>query len=125
MVIQLARLVIALLNQLKASTKVPEGGSGNTLTDAASLVVEQVGVVVVMALLGWWLSSVLHSVWYFIGLLTFGAFGSGARLYYKSRAELDDAVEKWHHSRNSSLGNGESKGFGNLLEGSDDIEAGQ
>ncbi len=114
----LSRLLLGLFRQLKNPLGVPEGGTAAPFTDAIAVVVEQVGVVVLMALVGWWLATSFGSIWYFVGAVIFGALGSVLRSYYQTRLEMDEAMNRWRLERKQSNGSGSGEGFSGLLEGS-------
>ncbi|SHE65996.1 hypothetical protein SAMN02745225_01249 [Ferrithrix thermotolerans DSM 19514] len=113
----MSRLIVALMRQLKNPLQVPEGGSNAPITDAVSVLVEQVGVVVVTALIGWWLASVLGSIWYFVGAVIFGAVGSVLRAYYRTKLEMDEAVNTFKASTSRRSSTVVDSGFSGLLEG--------
>ncbi len=113
----LSRLLLSIFRQLKSPLEVPEGGSTAPVTDALAVVVEQVGVVVLMALVGWLLTATFGNIWYFVGAVLFGAVGSVLRSYYRSRLELDEAMVLWSADRKQRGDDGMGEGFSGLLEG--------
>ncbi len=113
----LSRFLLSIYQQLKSPVRVPEGGSTAPVTDALASVVEQVGVVVLMALIGWLLTASFGSIWYFVVAVLFGAVGSVLRSYFRSRLEMEEAMVMWTMKKKQRTDADRGEGFSGLLEG--------